>query len=333
MTRHLIAAAAAALAAGPALAQKEISVALDWTPNTNHVGLYVAEAEGYYDAAGLDVTILPYADTSSGTLVANGVGEFGVLSALGFYTQRAAGADLQAVFAVMQRETGRLVFDGTRDDIRTPADLDGLTYAGFGTGWEETLIATMIRAAGGEGAFETVTLGTSAYEALESGRVDFTLEVYTWEGVNAKLRGREQGSFRYADYGVPEGHTTFIGARQEWLDANPGTAEAFLRATRRGYAFAVENPQAAADILIEATGDVLDNEALVRGSMEAIVEGGFMATEDGEVGLIDSAKVAATGTFLFEAGILRDEGGAPLENRPDFSGWVTNRYLQTPPAD
>ena len=72
----------------------------------------------------------------------------------------------------------------------------GMTYAGFGTDWEKTLISTMIEAAGGEGEFETVTLGTSAYEALATGRVDFTLEVVTWEGVNAELTGRDQRAFR-----------------------------------------------------------------------------------------------------------------------------------------
>ena len=94
----------------PAAAQDKLSVALDWTPNTNHVGLYVAQAQGWFKEAGLEVEILPYTDTSSGTLVASGVAEFGILSAVSFHTQRAAGADLKVVLAVVQHETGRLVF-------------------------------------------------------------------------------------------------------------------------------------------------------------------------------------------------------------------------------
>jgi ABC-type nitrate/sulfonate/bicarbonate transport system substrate-binding protein len=76
---------AALLVATPAAAQ-DISVALDWMPNTNHVGLYVAQAKGWYDDTGLAVEILPYTDTSSTTLVASGVAEFGVFSSLSFYT-------------------------------------------------------------------------------------------------------------------------------------------------------------------------------------------------------------------------------------------------------
>ena len=309
------------------LAADELAVALDWTPNTNHVGLYVAEEKGFYDEAGLDVEILPYTDTASTTLVANGVAELGVLSALGFYTQAAAGADLVAVMAVVQHETGRLVFDAGREDIQTPADLDGLTYGGFGTPWEEALISTIIRDAGGEGEFEMVTLGTGAYEALAAGRVDFTLEVSTWEGVAAELEGRPQRAFRYADHGVPDQHTTLIGARGEWLEANPETARAFLEATRRGYAFAAENPEPAADILIEATGGMLVDEALVQASMEALVEGDYLRDESGAVGRIDPAKVEAMAGFLHEAGILRDANGDPLAERPDVSAWFSNDYL------
>jgi ABC-type nitrate/sulfonate/bicarbonate transport system substrate-binding protein len=176
----------------PRTAAEKLTVALDWTPNTNHVGLYVAQAKGWFTDAGLDVEILPYTDTSSGTLVATGVAQFGILSAVGFHSQRSMGADMTAVMAVVQHETGRLVFNGEREDIQRPADLDGKTYAGFGSAWENALISSIIRHDGGEGSFDTVTLGTSAYEALANGSVDFTLEVSTWEGVNSVLLGRPQ---------------------------------------------------------------------------------------------------------------------------------------------
>lgn len=322
-----LALAALIASAVPLAAAERISVALDWTPNTNHVGLYVAQTLGYYENAGLEVEILPYSDTSSGTLVANGVAEFGVLSAVGFFTQRAAGADLVATFAVVQHETGRLVVDADREDIRTPADLDGLTYAGFGSDWEQALISTIIRNAGGEGDFDTVTLGTSAYEALANGSIDFTLEVTTWEGVNADLEGRAQRSFEYADYGVPDQHTTFIGSRGDWLAANPDTAEAFLQATRRGYAFAAAKPEDAAGILIEATAGMLSNPALIHASMRALTEGRYLRGEDGAVGRIDPAKIEAIGSFLFQQGILRNADGAPLAEAPVFADYFTNAYL------
>ena len=185
----------------------------------------------------------------------------------------------------------------------------------------------MIEEAGGEGEFEMMTLGTSAYEALANRRVDFTLEVSTWEGVNAELTDRDQSAFVYADYGIPDQHTPLIGARAEWLEANPETAEAFMEATQRGYRFAAENPDEAAQILIEATEGMLSNPELIRASMQALVEGDYLMAEDGTVGSIDPEKVEAIGTFLYEAGILRDRDGQVLEERPDFSDWFTNAFV------
>ncbi|WP_187431234.1 Formylaminopyrimidine-binding protein [Roseobacter fucihabitans] len=308
-------------------AQDKLSVALDWTPNTNHVGLYVAHSKGWFKEAGLDVDILPYTDTSSGTLVAAGVAEFGILSAVGFHSQRASGADMTVVMAVVQHETGRLVFNGARDDIQRPADLDGKSYAGFGSAWEEALISTIIRNDGGVGTFDTVTLGTSAYEALANGRVDFTLEVSTWEGVNSVLLDRPQRAFRYADYGVPDQHTTFLGANGSWLAQNPNSARAFVQAAQRGYEFAANNPEDAAEILIAQTDGMMSNPALVRASMEALVAGGYLQDPGEPVGMIDDEMFHNITGFLFEAGILRGEDGRPLSQKPDVSSWFTNDYL------
>ena len=324
--KHILAAALICTAL-PAMAQDRLSVALDWTPNTNHVGLYVAQANGWFEEAGLDVDILPYTDTSSGTLVASGVAEFGILSAVGFHSQRATGADLQVVLAVVQHETGRLVFNGEREDIQRPADLDGMIYAGFGSAWEEALISTIIRNDGGTGEFDTVTLGTSAYEALANGRVDFTLEVSTWEGVNSVLLDRPQRAFRYADYGVPDQHTTFLGGNATWITDNPDTARAFVQAAQRGYAFAADNAEAAAQILIDETAGMLSNPDLVRASMQALVEGGYLRDPGEAVGLIDEGMFNDITNFLFSAGILRDGDGNPLEQMPDVGDWYTNAFL------
>jgi ABC-type nitrate/sulfonate/bicarbonate transport system substrate-binding protein len=317
----------ATLVATPVFAQQvPVSIALDWTPNTNHIGLFVAQAEGYYAEAGLDVTILPYSDTAAGTLVANQVADFGIMGSVSLYTQRTAGADLVGTFAVTQTETGRVVFNADRTDIQRPSDLDGLTYGGFGSAWETALINTIIRNDGGQGDFETVTLGTSAYQALANGAVDFTLEVYTWEGVKAELDGVSQRAFRYADFGVPDEHTTLIGSSQAYLDANADTAATFIAATRRGYAYAVDHPEAAADIIIAANADVLTDRALIVASLKALVDGHYLRTSDGILGAFDPAKMTAIGAFMFEAGMLKDANGAALAAAPDFSTYYTNAY-------
>jgi len=318
-----------ALSALPLRAQdlKKVTVALDWTPNTNHIGLFAARDKGFYREAGIDVEILPYSDTSASTLVANGVADFGIVGSIGLFTQHTAGADLVATYAVVQTETGRLVFKGDRTDIKNPRDLDGRIYGGFGSAWENALISSVIRHAGGKGEFETITLGTSAYQALENGAVDFTLEVYTWEGVKAELEGIKQGAFRYADYGVPDEHTTLIGSSRRFLRDRPGEAKAFMRATRKGYEFAVDHPDEAVDLMIAANRDALTDRRLVRASLQALIDGHYFRSENGNIGHIDPSKMEAIGSYLFNAEILNDADGKPVSRKPDFVGYFTNDFL------
>lgn len=325
----LFAAMAASLASRTAFAQSaaEVRIALDWTPNTNHIGIYVAKAKGFYEAAGLNVEILPYADTSAGTLVANGVADFGICGEIEAFTQRAAGADVKLVYAVVQTETGRLIFKGGRNDIKSPKDLDGKTYGGFGGAWEEAFISAMIRNDGGKGTFQNVTLGTSAYEALDNGAVDFTLEIYTWEGIAAQLENRQVGRWRYSDYGIPDEQTTAIASSDSYLSANPENARAFIQATLKGFAYSVDNPDEACDLLIAGSNGALLNTELVKASQKALVEGHFLKGDNGAIGIIDPAKAEAIGTFLFDHGILLDANGAALKEKPDFSSYYTNDLL------
>ena len=306
-------------------AQEEVTIALDWTLNTNHVGLIAARDRGLYEEAGLDVEILPYSDTSSTALLAAGVADFAYMTSLGFMSARAGGADITALWVTMQHETGRLVYNSDNEEISRPADLSGMTYAGFGSAWEDALISTMIETDGGEPVYDTVTLGTGAYEALATGAVDFTLEVATWEGVNSELLGRDQSSFTYADYGIPDQQNGYIGTRTEFLVENPEIVEAFMTATQAGYEWAAANPDAAAELLISA-GD-FPNPELVHGSMERIVGGNFLRDGDAPVGRIDGDRFARMARFLFDSDVLEDPAGEPLEWPGDVSHWYDQGWM------
>ncbi|MBB4575079.1 ABC transporter substrate-binding protein [Rhizobium lentis] len=326
----ILAALATSLAGRTALAQSasaKVRIALDWTPNTNHIGIYVAKAKGFYAAAGLDVEILPFTDTSAGTLVSNGVADFGISSEIEAMTQRAGGGDVKMVYGVVQTETARLIYKGGRDDIKSPKDLDGKTYGGFGGTWESALISAMIRNDGGTGDVKTVTLGTSAYEALDNGSVDFTLEIYTWEGIAAELENRKLGRFRYSDYGIPDEQTTVIVSSDAYLAVSREHARAFIQATRQGYAYSVDHPDEACDLLISNSNGALMNTELVKASQKALIDGHFLKSEAGVIGTIDPAKADAIGAFLLDNGILVDANGAALKEKPDFSTYYTNELL------
>ncbi|MRX52097.1 myristoyl transferase [Paracoccus sp. S-4012] len=322
--RTLLAASLTALL--PAVATAEpIEVALDWTLNTNHVGLVAARDLGFYEEAGLEVELLPYSDTSSTALLASGVADFAYMTSLGFMSARAGGVDIVALWATMQHEAGRLVYNSENTAITRPADLSGKTYAGFGSAWEDALIRTMIENDGGEPVYDTVTLNTGAYEALAAGRVDFTLEVATWEGVNSELLGRQQSSFRYADYGIPDQQTGYIGTTGETLRKKPAMVQAFMQATQRGYEWAADNPEEAADLLI-AAGDFPTPE-LVRGSMRVIVEGNYLRDGAVPVGAIDAARFEAMARFLYGSGVLKDPVGGTLDWPGSVADWHDQGWI------
>ena len=115
----------------PAAERTPIRIALDWTPNTNHTGLYVAQQEGWFDQAGLDVEFVPYNNTPPDTLVGSGAAEFGISFQDSFTYAKASGVDAVSVMAIVQHWTSQIAVRADRADITSPRDLDGKTYGGL----------------------------------------------------------------------------------------------------------------------------------------------------------------------------------------------------------
>lgn len=308
-------------------ARDDVTFALDWAPNTNHIGVYVADALGYFDDAGLNVDILPYASTAVSELVSAGAADFGSAGQASVQLARSAGRDVVSVFQVTQTDTGQVVFLGDRDDIIRPADLDGRVFGGFGSPLYSALARAVAQNDGGTGDFEEIVLDTGAYEALSQGRIDFTLSVSTWEDIQTEIDGHPYDSFRYQDFGVPDVQSTGIVSSDAFLEKSPDVAQAFVGAIQRGYAYSAENPDEAADILIEANPDTLgEADELVKRSTRLLAERYFVA--DGvAIGEAVPAKWEEFGAFLIENDIVTDGSGQTLTEAPDWSQYYTNDYL------
>lgn len=305
-----------------------VSFALDWAPNTNHIGVYVAQELGYFTEAGLDVTVLPYGSTSATQLVSAGEADFGIGGQSNVQTARTAGLDLVSVYRVTQTDTGRLVVLDTPDGPTRPADLDGRVFGGFGAPLYTALAASTIRGDGGTGDFKEVVLDTGAYEALSQHRIDFTLSVATWEDLQAQLDGHPYRAFRYQDYGVPEQQSTGIVSSEAFLDAHPEVATAFVQAVARGYAYAAEHADEAADLLIAANPDTLGTaKELVHRSAELMAGDGYLVADGRAIGTADPEAWDEFGHFLFEGGFLVDAEGEKVTDEPDWSTYYTDEFL------
>ncbi len=305
----------------------QVSVALDYIPNTNHIGLYVAQARGYFAQEGLKVRILPYGTTPAETLVAKGVANFGYSSSNGVAFARPAGLAIKQVFANISKAQYVLAYRADDRSITRPRDLDGKTYAGFGTPSENSEVSTVITADGGRGKFRTVVLDTAAYDAVYAGRADFTIAASTVEIVEAEKIGRPLKFFVPEDYGYPQNYSNNVISSDSYLRAHPEVTKRFLRALQKGYRFAQDNPQQAADLLVAANRTTLSDADLIRRSAQALVDGDYLRNAQGQFGVIDAKQWKTFGNYLFDKGLLLSGSGKPLTQRPNWSEYFTNEFV------
>ena len=309
-----------------------ISFMLDWTPNTNHIGLYVAQKLGYFDNEGVDVTILPTAQAGAETSVENGVADVGFTTLSNVAAFNTQGANLKMVFDLTQQPVARWCALASHTDISTPKDFDGKTFVSFGSAEQTAVLRQMIRTAGGTGDFETATAGTNTFQALTNGQGDFGGFYATWENVESELHGPALHCFVASDWGVP-GNPDQLGfaVNAAWLkDAAHGdTLRRFLAAVRRGYDYALANPDEAADILVEQTGEAQLAPELTHASMQEIVDGNYWTTDDPTAvpGTVNLEAAQAYIDFLYENGTYTDADGSPLPAAPQAADLATNEYL------
>lgn len=295
--------------------REKVSVQLDWTPNTNHLGIYVALAKGWYRDAGLDVEILPYTDAGNAdTIVANGNADFGVSFPPSLIYSRAAGLDLVSVAGVLQRNVTELAVlaDGP---IQRPRDFDGKTYAGFGLAFEAPQIETVIKTDGGKGEFDSAVLSTAAYEALYNKRADFTEIFVAWEGIEARLRGINLRTFRYDAYGVPDYPSVVLVAKRENVTQKAGLYRKFLEVTQRGYEYAATNPDDAARTFVEyLPKGSFPEEDMVKLSAEMLAP--IYVDGSKKWGSQDASKWDAYAKWLLGQGVVTDSNDKVVTTLP-----------------
>jgi NitT/TauT family transport system substrate-binding protein len=316
-----------AVSAPGAESRDRVTLALDWVPNTNHAGIYVAQAKGYLEREGIDLRILPYSGANTDVLVASGKADLGISFVPSLLVSRASGLRIRSVADVLKRnEEALAVLADSR--FKRPRDLSHSTYGGFGAPFEAPLWGAIIRADGGTPDFRSATLDTAAYEALYKRRVDFSSVFLGWEGIEARQRGIRLRLFRPATYLGAAGDypSVIMIASDEGIAARGPVLRRALAALSRGYAFAAAHPAETARILEAADAGLRRNPKLVEASAR------FLApayADGGRWGVQTLREFAGLGSLLWRAGVLEDRGGKRIP-RPDFADYFTNALL--PPA-
>ncbi|WP_298821188.1 ABC transporter substrate-binding protein [Chloroflexus sp.] len=248
-----------------------VRVGLDWTPNTNHTGLYVAQDKGYYSQQGLDVEILGAQE--GGTveqLVATGQLDFGISYQEAVTQARVEGVPIVSIAAIIQHNTSG--FASRREEgITSARDFIGKKYGAFGSPIEQAVIKGLLECEGVGDQFEQVQfvdIGSSDFfVATERDEVDFVWIFQGWTGIEAEIRGVPLNVVMMNDTRcIPDYYTPVIITSEQTIAEKPDLVRRFLAATSAGYRFAIEQPDAAADVLLKAAPE-LDAE-LVRRSQQ-----------------------------------------------------------------
>ena len=301
--------------------EETITFVLDWTPNTNHTGIYVALQKGWFEEAGLKVDVVQPPEGGSALLVASGKAQFAV-TAQDSIAPALTGENampLTTVAAILQHNTSGIV-SRAGEGMDTPKGLEGHKYATWDSPVEKATIRQVMAADGGD--FDKVELipstVTDEVSALKSGDVDAIWIFYGWAGIACEVAGLPIDYFDFADFDpVLDFYTPIIVSNNDWLENNPETAKAFLAALSRGYEYAAENPKEAADILMEAAPELKSNAELVYRSQEYLA-GEYIADAE-RWGEIDPDRWGGYFSWLNDNSLME----TPLDPGMGF----TNEYL------
>lgn len=236
---------------------QEVTMVLDWTPNTNHTGLYVAQEKGYFEEQGLDVEIILPGEAGANQLVASNQAEFGIGAQESLTEARVQGIPIVSIAALIQHNTSG--FASPKDKgIESPSDYEGKTYGGWGAPVEKAVLGSIMEQDDADvGKVDIVNIGNSDFFTAVERDIDFAWIYYGWTGIEAELRGDELNMQYLTDYSDKlDYYTPILMTNENMIAEDPETVRAFTKAVSQGYEFAIDEPEQAADILIESLPDL-----------------------------------------------------------------------------
>ncbi len=300
-----------------------VTLVLDWTPNTNHSGFYLAKEKGFYRERGLDVTIIePGADGGLAQLEA-GNAQFAVSVAESLLPARAAGAKVVSVASIIEHNTSSLVVPKDRNVLR-PRDLEGKTYGGFGGELEKVLVDKLVACDGGDPSkVKYVEIGNVDYKiGLERKDYDAVWVFDGWDALRlSEIDGMALVSMPFfSSTGItagciPDWYTPLLATSETMISSKPEIVRSFVEATAQGYELARADADAAAAALLKGAPEL--DKTLVDKSAA------YLSTRYADAGapwgMQDPSVWSGFSSFLSEAKILSSD--------VDTANVFTNEFL------
>jgi len=231
-----------------------VTLSLDWVPNTNHTGFYVALEKGWYAQEGLDLKIqIPSDPAAALKQVAYGNTEFGVSFQEEVTIARSNDIPVVSLAAIIQHNTSAFA-SLAETGIQRAKDVEGKRYASYGLPIERPILGQLMACDGGDiNKVEFIDVGFDAFPALIGKRVDVAWIFMAWDGVQADLMGVKLNTLPLYGSCVPDYYTPLIIAGETTLKNKPELVRRFMAATVRGYEYAIAHPEESAEILLRAS--------------------------------------------------------------------------------
>ncbi len=233
---------------------QKIKIVLDWVPNTNHTGLYVAKDLGYFKEEGLDVEIVQPPEGSTTALIGAGGAEFGISfqDTLAKSFAKESPVPVTAVAAILQHNTSGII-SLKEKGIDSPKKLEGKKYATWEDNIEQAILKKLVT--DDKGDFSKVKLIPYTITDVVTGLktdVDAVWVYYAWDGIATERAGLQTNFLKIRDYGEElDYYSPVIIANNDFLKKNPEIAKKVLKAIKKGYEYAMKNPEESAKILVK----------------------------------------------------------------------------------
>ena len=235
----------------------KVTILLDWLPNTNHTGLYVAKEKNYFKNEGLDVQIMQPGEGGTAQLVAAGKGDIGISYQEELTIARSQDIPIIALAAVIQHNTSGFA-SPVEKGITSPRDFEGKSYGGWGSPAETAVIkALMDKYQADFSKVKMLNIGEADFFTSMHKGVDFAWIYWGWTGVEAEQRNIDLNFIKLQDENPAlDFYTPVIITSEKMLKENPELVQKFMRACSKGYQFAIENPEEAAEMLLKNEPDL-----------------------------------------------------------------------------
>lgn len=246
-----------------------LKLAIDWTPNINHIGFFVADALSFYKENGLNIEIINPADDNYRLTPAKkvelGKADFALcpLESVLSYRVKDQPCMLMALAAMYQEDVSAIVVKD--QTINSPIDLDGKSYASYKARYEDKIVEQVIKNDGGKGSVNMLypdKLGI--WETVLKNKADATWIFTNWEGIQAQETNEQLSYFKLKDYDIPYSYSPVLVAEISNINRKKEAIKKFMNATKKGFLFSKDNPEKACVVLSKHVPKYDENINLIK---------------------------------------------------------------------